>query len=423
MGRRSWVSATTIKRIIAANNRMEREEYNKRLIESNMGDAKELPLEYKLENVDFDLETRVAKIVFSETKKYRTIERYITQNYVRHPIYSEWKTKTKKIYKTIKLTNSELETLDTNEDSLISQFANQIVIGLEHEDLFPSWFVLNSLEQEYREEVEHINNSFRKIQIEKQNSREAINQKIHHNVNDIEQQKYRLQICLKSQTAIECKIAKYNQTKKSLFLSIISFGIYAYYTSKKRKNSLDNKLIALKKGIHSIEQEISHLDNRNIALFLEQNALDELLEDKRKEKDQWLAKAQELYASKMHQVTPLQSSYDRSDEFTLLRNIGGLEYTKIVGCYIIHNRENDKYYVGQSKDVLKRLKQHFRGTVPHNIIFAEDYYSSSFSNKDELFEVKIIPCDTKDELDAMERKLIEQYDAWGSGYNGTSGNN
>ena len=108
MGRRSWVSATTIKRIIAANNRMEREEYNKRLIESNMGDAKELPLEYKLENVDFDLETRVAKIVFSETKKYRTIERYITQNYVRHPIYSEWKTKTKKIYKTFKLTNSEL---------------------------------------------------------------------------------------------------------------------------------------------------------------------------------------------------------------------------------------------------------------------------------------------------------------------------
>ena len=68
MGRRSWVAATTIKRIIAANNRMEREEYNKRLIESNMGDAKELPLEYKLENVDFDLETRVAKIVFSETK-------------------------------------------------------------------------------------------------------------------------------------------------------------------------------------------------------------------------------------------------------------------------------------------------------------------------------------------------------------------
>ena len=82
----------------------------------------------------------------------------------------------------------------------------------------------------------------------------------------------------------------------------------------------------------------------------------------------------------------------------------------------------DKYYVGQSKDVLKRLKQHFKGTVPHNIIFAEDYYSSTFGNKEDLFEVKIIPCDTKDELDKTEKNLIEKYDAWRSGYNGTSGN-
>lgn len=98
-----------------------------------------------------------------------------------------------------------------------------------------------------------------------------------------------------------------------------------------------------------------------------------------------------------------------------------MEYEKIVGCYIIRNKEKDKYYVGQSKDVIKRLKQHFKGTIPNNIIFAEDYYSSSM-DKSDLFEVKILPCATKDDLDRTEKQLIEKYDAFNSGYNGTNGN-
>ena len=80
-------------------------------------------------------------------------------------------------------------------------------------------------------------------------------------------------------------------------------------------------------------------------------------------------------------------------------------------------------YVGQSKDVYKRIKQHFHGTVPKNVIFAEDYYLSNIENKEKLFEIKIIPCETKDELDKLERELIIEYDALNNGYNGTSGNN
>ena len=89
---------------------------------------------------------------------------------------------------------------------------------------------------------------------------------------------------------------------------------------------------------------------------------------------------------------------------------------------MIRNREKDKYYVGQSKDVMKRIRQHFKGTVPANVIFAEDYYTSTFINKEDLFEVKIIPCETKDELDDTERDLIKKYDSFQSGYNGTGGN-
>jgi hypothetical protein len=72
---------------------------------------------------------------------------------------------------------------------------------------------------------------------------------------------------------------------------------------------------------------------------------------------------------------------------------------------------------------LRRLKQHFKGTVPNNVIFAEDYYTSLSYNKENLFEVKIISCQTKDELDQMEKQLITKYNAFEFGYNGTSGNN
>ena len=39
-----------------------------------------------------------------------------------------------------------------------------------------------------------------------------------------------------------------------------------------------------------------------------------------------------------------------------------------------------------------------------------------------MFEVRIIKCETKDELDKTERELIEYYDSFENGYNGTGGN-
>ena len=74
--------------------------------------------------------------------------------------------------------------------------------------------------------------------------------------------------------------------------------------------------------------------------------------------------------------------------------------------------------------MLKRVcKQHFDGTNVKNIIFAEDYYCSQLENKDNLFEVRIIRLNTKDEMDQKEKELIEEYDSFNNGYNGTNGNN
>ena len=65
-----------------------------------------------------------------QTQEYRTIQKYITKNYEKYPIYSEWKIKEKILKKTLKLTNSELELLNVNEDDLIKMFAEEIIIAL-----------------------------------------------------------------------------------------------------------------------------------------------------------------------------------------------------------------------------------------------------------------------------------------------------
>jgi hypothetical protein len=131
------------------------------------------------------------------------------------------------------------------------------------------------------------------------------------------------------------------------------------------------------------------------------------------------------YEEQIRLVVPLPTTIGEPQEsdFIPLKKLAGMNYEKLVGCYIIRNIEKNKYYVGQSKDVLKRVcRQHFNGTKVKNIIFAEDYYSSQIDNKDDLFEVKIIKLETKDELDKKEQELIEEYDSFNSGYNGTNGN-
>lgn len=128
------------------------------------------------------------------------------------------------------------------------------------------------------------------------------------------------------------------------------------------------------------------------------------------------------YKTNITMIKPLPNKIAQDKSFIMLNSFNGLEYEKIIGVYIIHNREKDKYYVGQSKDVFKRIKQHFNNTIPKNQIFAEDYYTSKLPNKEDLFELKIFKCKTKDELDTLEKKLIYEYDSWNNGYNGTSGN-
>ncbi len=111
------------------------EDVNQWIHESNTDNRKEIPPQYALVSVNFNISIRVTKLEFGQTQKYRTIERYVTCNYTKYPIYSHWETKSKIILKSIKLTNEELESLNIYPDPLIQKIADQIVSKLHNNTL------------------------------------------------------------------------------------------------------------------------------------------------------------------------------------------------------------------------------------------------------------------------------------------------
>jgi len=418
---RSIISISAIKRIASASNRIKREKYNNELLMAQ-GNEKEMPPQFSLSKVDFNITSRIARIEILQSQEYRTIQKYITRNYEKYPIYSEWKVKEKTLKKTLKLTNSELESLNNNEDDLIRMFAEDIIIELNNEELIPSWFIKLYLKRELDSDLKIIKkelNSFVHNQ-----KKEIITQETNIDIynNEIIKCTTTLNKQLKRKNKLESKLTKLSNAKPSIIKSLISFGIFNYLISNKRKNQLELKLAAFNNVICELNKNI--LDNNNKINKSNKNIDDYNLKINKKEKEFGNKKELRLneYNKKLLEVKPLSSAASNDGSFIMLKLFSGLEYEKIIGVYVIHNKEKDKYYVGQSKDVMKRIRQHFNGTIPKNSIFAEDYYTSQMKDRDNIFELKIIRCETKDELDSLEKKLIYEYDSWNNGYNRTSGN-
>ena len=86
------------------------------------------------------------------------------------------------------------------------------------------------------------------------------------------------------------------------------------------------------------------------------------------------------------------------------------------GVYILHNTTKDKYYVGQSQEVFKRVYQHFSGSGNGDVY--ADYCRGN------RFTVKMIALKNSgfSTLNELERYAIDRYDAYTKGYNKTRGN-
>lgn len=99
--------------------------------------------------------------------------------------------------------------------------------------------------------------------------------------------------------------------------------------------------------------------------------------------------------------------------FNLRNNMDG----DMVGCYVLYNKHNRKYYVGQATRLFFRVNQHFTG---HG---NGDVYADYKRGKDK-FTIKLIPLSDSGyyDLDKLERDLIKKYNAFEKGYNKTAGN-
>lgn len=113
-------------------------------------------------------------------------------------------------------------------------------------------------------------------------------------------------------------------------------------------------------------------------------------------------------------LTDLTNQGITPHEYLTLVEHGKIE--NFVGCYIIFNQDKEKAYVGQAKNVRKRLQQHFSGNGCHELYY--DYLCGDkfCINTISLREYGI------DDLDKMEKELIAKYHAFDRGYNKTRGN-
>lgn len=98
---------------------------------------------------------------------------------------------------------------------------------------------------------------------------------------------------------------------------------------------------------------------------------------------------------------------------------------EICGCYVLRNNRNHKYYVGQSKHVRQRQREHWyysKGKLvePKNHLFSKDWYHTPRQKRPTLFSIQVIPC-KREELNATETSLIQKYHSFKDGYNKTRG--
>lgn len=242
------------------------EENGKRIFEMSFSNCRnEMPPIYYMFDFKFDVNTRIANIIFEKLVKYRTIDRYVTRNYIRNPVYSKWKYKLSTITKNIKLSNAVLENLQNNSDELIRVFANEIIDAIDDATLTPFWYKESIINDKY-------NTKNKELLKEEKNQMEMKNKKYEWMKSDIEEFSLSANIIKNKINVLEIKIikkkAKYEKSgrgKKKLDFIL------------DQKKQLDIELMRLTKRIQELENQLSELTKGSI------NVKKEILKNEKKE--------------------------------------------------------------------------------------------------------------------------------------------
>ena len=348
-----------------------------------------------LKQVDFNTNIKSLKVTYEEMIEYRTIERYIQRNYQKNAIYSGWKTKSKNILKTFKVNNeffSNMNNLNYT-DNITYFFRKEILAEIRNVITPPKWWKKLVLDDYYRQAYEDFDLWYMTS-------------------NDVLEE--------------EVKVAVDSMKYHNIELSLVEKKCEKLYT-KIEKLKLKNKTsvkLEMKKQVELEKKEsvVLKIKNFNDSIDKANNDIESLKAKKTKYIELFDDTTDKIVNFIDNQEEIISIFEKETHDFVSIKMLKMASNDRFGGCYVIRNNELSKHYVGQSKDVIKRLNQHFAGTKPKQPSFLEDYCNSFWDNKEDLFSVKIIKCSTKDELDDVEKKLIEEYDSFKNGYNKTSGN-
>jgi len=326
----------------------------------------------------FDKETKRLSFIIKHYTYTPKIVRYVQENYVRTPIYSGYSERVKVVRKFDKVINPikfvEKEILDLNLDKKF------ILWIIERINIIPQW-------RKKELELERISNLI-------------IDTKRRMRDYDSEKKLYSF------------KKTNFNEKPSNFwlrfFFSFFTFGL-SFIGFNSRKNASKNKRINKENKEWNAYHKVK-IDQENSPLLEEITIFN-------KKQGNLLIHYQNLYKNVANEeIKPYKEELDGWKDLKYSSNFSFSYLNSKKGVYIIWNRTKDKHYVGQSKNLGKRLNQHFTNGEVKNVIFAKDWYAG-----DDFF-YKYYLCQTKDELDALEKEKIEEYNSFGKGYNSTGGN-
>ncbi|MGL5640535.1 MAG: GIY-YIG nuclease family protein [Mycoplasmoidaceae bacterium] len=343
---------------------------------------------------------RLILVVKLFTKKPK-VTRYVQRNYVKYPIYGDYSEKTK----VIKNIDRSVNINKFLEDLPFLELDDEINIEIcEKLNITPSWYQkMKDIQKkevkkdQYKNNINHLNNDINFAKNKIDNIRKECKDKA---------KEYQHSLNLDTTP----------NSKFMLFLGIILvpiligiFILMAYTSVDTAENNLE---LQKRLKIESEELEINSIDKINsIELEIQNMEKDIKVEEKK------ITEIEEDIKEIENKDYKFINYEDENNFMDLKKSLNHSFDEKIKGCYVIWNKTKDKYYVGQSKDIFKRIfSQHFNKGDVKNIIFARDWYNN------DLFLWRYIECETKDELDSLEQSLIEEYDAFRNGYNSTGGN-
>lgn len=396
---------------------------------------------YSLENIIYNKNKNILDIYFTEKKIIKKIVSYIQRDYIKYPQYG-LEEKTKVIVCKLELTKKALENLydeeyigyskieareledrmviEKNEykkckeilnnfpkPDVICKNAYEIISSIENEIVLPTWYIIEKTKKENSE----LRTKKRKLE------------------EDNNSCNYRIKLIKKNEIKVINKIDKMDN--RSFILTFVTFG---YYFSKRRRIKLNKILSKIHFELESVKKEkelilkkIQNIDekinkNEQYIICMENKKEEESIKELKRIQEDKKIKEKSLSDYKLKEALINNSKWDIfvpiKDYFENEINFEGKS-----GIYVIKNNILNKYYVGQSHNVAKRIRQHFdkEKYTPKNYIFAQDYYETSLDKRMELFSIKIETCETS-LLNEKERESIILYKAFETGYNKTRGN-